>query len=414
VKILGLKVENIKKVKAVEINPSGPVVKLSGDNGAGKSSIMDSIAYAIGGKRLIPENPIRKGEDKAEITVELDDLTVTRKFTRKDAGYTTTLKVTAKDGANYGNGQEVLDRLIGKLSFDPFEFSQMDEKKQADLLKGMVDLGIDLAKWDTDYKALYQERTIAGREADRLKAAANSMPKHEGVPDAETPASAIATEYQEAVKAHDAEKRHRENIEGFVSIKNRIMTEIEQIENSLAKKEEELSTATGELKRLQAIPAATLPDLTEIKTRMDSVESVNAKVRANHDRKKAVDAARDAVKKHEGIDKAVSAKLAEKETAIKSAKYPVDGLAFEGDTLTYNAIPLAQASSGEQIIISARIGMALNPTLKVLLIRNASLIGTKNFEVLSAFAQEQGYQMWCEYVDTTGEIGIYIEDGEVK
>lgn len=413
-KIIGLKVENIKKVKAVEIHPTEPVVKLSGDNGAGKSSILDSIAYAIGGKRLIPDDPIRKGEDKAEITVELDDLTVTRRFTRKDGSYTTALKVMAKDGAAYGNGQAVLDALIGKLSFDPFEFSQMDEKAQADLLKGMVDLGIDLVKWDTDYKALYQERTIAGREADRLKAAAQSMPKHEGVPAVETPASAIATEYQEAVKAHDAEQKRTENIEGFVTIKNRIMAEIEQIENSLAKKNQELLTADGELKRLRDIPAPTLPDLAEIKSRMDSIEGVNAKVRANADKDRASKAAKEAIDKHAALDKSVAEKVAEKAAAIQNAKYPVDGLTFEGDALTYNGIPLCQASSGEQIIISARIGMALNPNLKVLLIRNASLIGTKNFELLSKLAQDNGYQMWCEYVDTTGEIGIYIEDGEIK
>jgi len=413
-KIIGLKVENIKKVKAIEINPTDPIIKLSGDNGAGKSSIMDSIAYAIGGKKLIPDDPIRKGEDKAEITVELDDLIVTRKFTRKDKDYTTSLKVTASNGASYGNGQEILDALIGKLSFDPFEFSQMNEKNQADLLKGMVDLGIDLVKWDTDYKTLYQERTIAGRESDRLKASAQSMPKHEGVPDTETPASAIATEYQEALKAHDAERERQGSIaEAKRALKIR-QDDVARLKEELVTAIEELEAAQKSAKVAETLPAIVCPDLTEIKSRMDSIEGVNAKVRANHERTKAVTSANEAIKKHKELDKAVADKLAEKETAIRTAKYPVEGLSFEGDSLNFNAIPLAQASSGEQIIISAKIGMALNPKLKILLIRNASLIGTKNFELLSKLAVDNGYQMWCEYVDTTGEIGIYIEDGEIK
>ena len=412
-KIIGLKVENIKKVKAVEIHPTEPIVKLSGDNGAGKSSILDSIAYAIGGKRLIPDDPIRKGEDKAEITVELDDLIVTRKFTRKGKDYTTTLKVMAKDGAAYSNGQAVLDALIGKLSFDPFEFSQMDEKEQADLLKGMVDLGINLKQWDADYKALYQERTIAGREADRLKAAGQTLPKYEGVPNEETPASIIMAEYQAAVKAQGDENKRIDYIAECRADMKTAQEKIDRIKSELVAAEKDLKGNESELTKAQAAPPIVCPNIAEIQTKLDSIEEINAKVRANQIRAKAVKDYQDAKKKHESIDKATSDKLAEKDAAIRNAKYPVEGLAFEDDSLMYNGIPLSQASAGEQIIISARIGMVLNPNLKVLLIRNASLIGTKNFDLLSKLAEQNEYQMWCEYVDTTGEIGIYIEDGEI-
>jgi DNA repair exonuclease SbcCD ATPase subunit len=401
-------------VKVVEISAAESVIKISGDNGAGKSSVLDSIAYAIGGKKLIPDNPIRLGEDAAEIIVEVDDLIITRSFKRKDSGYTTTLKVSAKDGATYSAGQEVLDALLGKLSFDPFEFSRMDEKKQADILKGLVDLGIDLPAWEAEYKKLYEDRTIAGREADRLKATAQSMQKYDGVPDEETPASKIVREYEAGKAAHDAEQSRLDDVvdaaEKLWAANNLIDTLQIQLSDAKANKE----AASLFFNELDSVVAPILPDLSEIKARMDSVEDTNSKIRANKERELAVERAKLAMSTHKKLDQEISAKLIEKDTAIKSAKYPVDGLMFDGDSLTYMGIPLSQASSGEKVILSAKIGMALNPKLKVLLIRDASLIGEKNYNALSGFAETEGYQLWLEYVDVTGEIGIYLEDGEVS
>lgn len=414
--INGLKVENFERVKLIEVNPNSNqfIIKLVGKNKQGKSSFLNGFAVAVGGLKLCPEKPIRDGADEANIEVDLDDLKVVRHFKRKGDGYTTTLKVTAKDGAAYPSPQSVLDALIGKLAFDPFEFSRMDAKAQADFLKGMVDLGIDLAKWDFDYKALYQERTIAGREADRLKASAQSLPKFDGVPDKETPASAIATEYQEAVEVH-AREIDRQAVKNEIAAGiPKIDARIAEIERELAQLKHHRTESQKSLDRLNADPKPILPDLAEIKSRMDSIEDTNSKVRANRERSKAIESANEAIKKHKELDKTVADKLAEKETAIRTAKYPVEGLAFEGDILSYNGQPLSQTSSGEMIVLSARIAMALNPKLKVLFIRNATLIDTEGFELLSKLVIDNGYQIWCEYVDTTNEVGIYIENGEVK
>lgn len=122
-KILRLEAENIKKLKVVAINPNGNVVQITGPNGSGKSSVLDSIYYALAGAKDIPSQPIRRGQLKAHVTLELGEITVTRKFS-KDTG--TSLVMEAKNGARFPTPQRLLDDMLGKLTFDPLEFSRMD------------------------------------------------------------------------------------------------------------------------------------------------------------------------------------------------------------------------------------------------------------------------------------------------
>ena len=114
-KIVKLTAENIKKLRAVEIVPQGNVVKISGKNEQGKTTVLDSIFWALGGTKAIQEEPIRQGETKASIRLELDDLVVTRTFTPGNSY----LKVENKEGTSFKSPQAMLDKLVGKLSFDP-------------------------------------------------------------------------------------------------------------------------------------------------------------------------------------------------------------------------------------------------------------------------------------------------------
>ena len=130
-KIVSLEAENVKFLKAIRIETDGSLVVIGGDNASGKSSILDSIEYAINGATSIPSEPIRKGKKKARIVVDLGNIVVTRTFTSKG----TNLTVKGKDGAVFGTPQSLLNELVGKLTFDPLEFSRMDVAKQAEVLK---------------------------------------------------------------------------------------------------------------------------------------------------------------------------------------------------------------------------------------------------------------------------------------
>lgn len=435
-KINGLKVKNIKIIKIVEIHPDKLIVKLSGKNGAGKSTIMDTISYAVGSKRFIPDIPIRKGEDNAEIVVELDDMTATRKFRlAPGGGYTTSLTLMGKDGTTYSKPQEILDKIIGQLSFDPFAFSLMSPKEQADLLKEMVDLGINLYDWQANYIELFDKRRDEKRERDRLQSVFTSRVKHDGVSPVDV------SDLTEKLKAANSElHKYNEGVNKLLRMNGEIAAAeyavldaegfVKNAEEALAKAKRELDTALLMVKErkqkvleLQAKKkdfvievdnlGKELPDIKPIEEAIANAGDINEKVRQNIEYRKAEIQLADSNDKVAVLEKKLTAHVDMKEKAIKSAKYPVKGLEFHENLLLFNGTPLAEASSGQKIRISAMIGMALNPDLKVLFIRNASLINKENFKILTEVAAEKDYQMWCEYMDETGEIGIYLEDGEI-
>ena len=159
-KIVKLVAENIKKIKAVEINPNGEIVTIAGKNGAGKTSILDSIWWAMSGTSHIQGAPIRKGQTKARIKLDLGEIIVERKFT--DAG--STLTVENSEGARFPSPQKMLDALVGSLSFDPLAFSRMEPRKQLDELRRVSKLDVDIDKLNTLNALDYDKRTQLNRE----------------------------------------------------------------------------------------------------------------------------------------------------------------------------------------------------------------------------------------------------------
>ena len=208
---------------------------LSGPTGAGKSSVLNSLAMALGGKELVPIEPIRAGETEAKITVDLGDFVVTRRFMRdiiKEQAYSdrimpgvavpahvlqsrqfgetrSTLVVANKDGAKYPSPQAMLDKLLGKLTFDPLAFSRDDEKKQAETLRRLV--GLDVSKFEAARKTAYDQRTMAKKSLEIKAAQLQALLKHEGTPEAEISMDEISKEMLQAEEyrklAEDAERQ---------------------------------------------------------------------------------------------------------------------------------------------------------------------------------------------------------------
>jgi len=431
-KVIALKVENIKGVQAIEITPDPNVVKLSGDNGAGKSTIMDSIAYAIGGKRLIPEQPLRKGKDEGEISVELETLKVIRQFKRKDGGYTTRLKVIAKDGHTLRNPQEVLNELIGQLTFDPMEFCEMSEREQYEVMQKLIDLGFDPEEWQAEYERLYDKRHEAGRDMRSVERNLENLTYDKDAPDELVSVSKLTDELNQALQAEDAFRELQREANHKAEKQNEAARYLDDITGEIAELEKKLIElkTKREVFNTETLPKIAeqfkvadkammeakkqLPDIDDIQRKLADSEAINERIRQKkrwHEIKAEAKAKREA---HEDIERELHAHEKKKRDAIEAAKFPVDGLAFGDNLLLYNGIPVKQASDGEQIKISALIGMAMNPELRVLFIRKASLISDKNFVVIDELAHEHDFQVWLEYVDTSGEIGIYIEDGMVK
>lgn len=162
--IVQLTSENVKRIRAVTITPDGNIVIVGGDNGMGKTSILDSIAMALGGGKLIPAQPLRKGQKHGRVEVDLGDLIVERRFTSKGSSLT----VLPKDGGEpFKSPQGVLDKLVGKLSFDPLEFVTMKPDAQLKTLKDLA--GLDLSDLDEKRQQLYETRTVVNADVKSLE-----------------------------------------------------------------------------------------------------------------------------------------------------------------------------------------------------------------------------------------------------
>jgi hypothetical protein len=104
----------------------------------------------------------------------------------------------------------------------------------------------------------------------------------------------------------------------------------------------------------------------------------------------------------------------QKQKAIASAKMPVKGLSFGDGIVLYKGVPIEQASSAEQLRVSCAIGMAGNPKLRVMIIKDGSLLDSDSLKLLAGMAKDQDFQVWVERVDASGQVGIVMEDGHVK
>jgi len=428
-RIIGLEAENFKRLKAVSLRLDGGNLILGGDNESGKSSVLDAIWVALGGpdvaKDLKITRPIRDGAEWAKVTLDLGCLVVTRNWTANDRQY---LKVSTKDGADYKSPQAILDRLIGQV-FDPYDFSRLKPAEQREMLLSIVDIGIDLEEWEKKRAEVYQERAILNRDVKRLQGTLATVPEFPDAPDEAVDSAAILEEMKAAQKVkaeNDATRRELMSMqdrdrwslcqlgeaEGHIADLKR---QVDKWQSKKQSHEEEIRNNAGQLDATKSVVASLIdPDLSAFRTRLSEVESINARVRGKNDRA-TVSAELDSTEAaSEQLTATLTAMDAEKVKAIKSAMFPVAGLSFDDGGVTFNGIPFGQCSSEERIRVGMAIAMAMSPGLRVIRIGEGSLLDAKNFALIQEIAAAGGFQLLVERVGDPGEIGVIIEDGEVK
>ncbi len=401
-KIISLESENVKRLKAVRIAPDGNLVVIGGRNGQGKSSVLDSILWAIGGKNAVAKEPIRYGEDHAEIRVDLGEIVVRRTF-KGDRSY---LSVENLKGQTYKSPQTLLDGLIGRLSFDPLAFARMKPADQLTTLRDLV--GLDTTDLDEQREHLYAERTESNREAKRLFNTLSELPSHADAPDAEQSVAELTAQYQAAL---NAERRRNDLVERI----DRCDTDIEEQQSIIARAEKRIAEITAERESLRTT-LSQQPDTEEpdgFLERLQSVERDNQKVRDNLRRTQVDEQYKAQLAHAESITEQLKEIDEQRKARMAAASFPIAGLGFDDTGVTYNDVPFEQASSAEQLRVSVAMGLAANPMLRVLLIRDGSLLDAESMELVAQMAAEHDAQLWIERVGDDGSATVVIEDGEV-
>lgn len=430
--IVELRIANVKRLRAVRIrpDPGNPIVKLTGPNDAGKSSVLDSILYALAGERNIAAEPIRRGADKAEIRLDLGEIVVTRKFTKSGSS----LSVTAADGAAFTKPQAVLDKLYGGFTFDPLAFLRLKPREQRDKLLAMTGLAAKVADLDGKKLGLEQQRTQEGRELRQLDGAVASI-EAERLPEAKpetVDTAAILTDRKgrehNAKVIADAQANERQcvfNINHCVQQASELRRQIADLQKRLEISEATAAkwTAAAEQIRLQ-LSGVALPTFDDLDAKLVAADQTNAAARRWQERETLRGQQLSKAQAVEKLAQSIRAIEEAKGQLIGTVKMPVDGLGFNENGVTFKGLPLEQICSGDQWRISTAIGIAENPRLRIMRILDGSLLDGARWKAIEDAAREGGFQIWIEQVaqwKTPEEkakaiaepSGVIFEDGEI-
>lgn len=424
-RVVSLTVENLKRIKAVHIVPVDDLIQLTGKNGAGKSTVLDSIWWALKGKAVVDLEPIRQGEERATIRLDLGALIVTRVFRRDEVGeITTSLKVESAEGALFPSPQKLLDDLLGSLTFDPLGFMEKDEKGKLSDLRKLVNLEVDIDLLDGQNAADYSNRTELNRRAKELAGKVGALrgqlvdvplelvdtsPLFRRMADASAINSAIENERRARADVDKVVADKREKAQQRRDRAAQLVLEAQALEEEATA----LALEVTERPELEA-----LVDTSALLEEVQNAEAENTKRKAAKDARDRFTAAekehQTEVERADALTQRIAARNEQKGAAIAAAKMPVEGLGFGEGIVTFRGLPLSQASTGEQWSVSLAIAGAMNPTLRVILIRQGALMDSDRIRQTAEWAQANDYQVWMERVEESGKIGIVMEDGEAR
>jgi hypothetical protein len=429
-KIISFQAENYKKLRAIEITPDGNLVQITGRNGQGKSSTLDAIWSALGGAGAVPKKPIRNGEKTARVRLDLGDIKVLRTFTATEDGeFTTKLTVESAEGASYPSPQRLLDSLMGSLSFDPLAFSRMDAKEQFDALRKFVP-DIDFDAIDRAQLGDYQRRTDVNRRLKDAKASADNIKAADNSPVDVIDESALVAKLKEAGDHNTDITTRRANRKTMADQIVTRQTGCDDIRSQIIDLEEQIKAKTELLeKTLASIEASRqkLADAPELPALIDTA-AVAAELntaRANNqrhaewsaDNKKRTEL-RALAKQLETESTALTAsmdkRLKDKQAAISAAQLPISGISFGEGAVLLNGVPFDQGSDAEKLRASVEMAMAANPKLRVIRIRDGSLLDEDGLKLVAEMADARDCQVWLERVDGSGKVGIVLENGAIK
>jgi DNA repair exonuclease SbcCD ATPase subunit len=404
--IISLSAENVKRLVAVHIEPKGPVVQITGKNASGKTSVLDSIMWALGGKETMDADPIRHGAASARIKLDMGELVVTRVITASGSE----LRVEAANGTRVSSPQKVLDGLLGALTFDPLEFTRLKARQQFDRLREIVPLDIDLDAMDAANKRDAEERTEVNRHIKSLKSHLEGFPEFpEDLPAEKVSAASISEEIR---KAHE----HNQEVARLEDMHARRDRKMADLKDEIAKLEAKLAEAKAELAKVEAYSLDDIPfkiDVQPLVERMNNIEKVNGLIAKRSEAQLMAESLAQFEQQYAELGRAIASREEEKKEAMAKAKMPVPGLGFGDGVVTFNDVPLEQSSTAEQLRVSVAIAMAANPKLRVLRIMEGSLLDEDSLAMIAQMAAAQDYQVWVEQVDSTGKVGVVISEGKV-
>ena len=417
VKITALEAENVKRIKAVALTPSPTGLTLvGGNNNQGKTSVLDALAWALGGDRFRPDAAQRDGAiAPAHLKVTLSNgVVVERK------GKNASLTVTDPTGRR--SGQQLLNAFVEPLALDLPRFMDASDKEKADILLRIIGIGAELHTRDLEIKGLYDKRTFTGQLAAQKKHFAEEMISYPEAPDEPVSASELIRQQQDILARNGENQRLRAQyaeleqqvqqcVDELKRTRERIAT-LQQLADELDAKHTKLfnqrETARKTVSQLQDESTA------ELEASIRDVEETNRKVRANLEKSRAEDEAAQYASEYDRLTESIQQKRADRMALLNGADLPLPGLSVEDGVLTYKGKHWRDMSGSDQLRVAAAIVRRLNPDCGFVLLDKLEQMDMTTLQEFSAWLEAEGLQAIATRVSTGSECQIIIEDGMVK
>lgn len=409
VKINTLELENVKRIRAVAMEPTpAGLTVIGGDNNQGKTSVLDTIAWALGGDRYKPTNATRDGSaipPRIKITLS-NGLIVER------SGKNSALKVTDPNGRK--SGQQLLNSFIEELALNLPKFMESPDREKANTLLQIIGVGDQLRELERKETEVYNRRRVVGQEADRKKKFALEMPFYPDAPN--EPVSALELiQRQQQILAINGENQRKRQYKAHLEEKCRVMNErMDRLELELQDLQENYRIAMEDLEAAQ-MSAEDLHDesTAQIEADLENIEAINIKVRANSDRERAEKEAELYRKQYDDLTGELEDTRQAKVDLLKDAKLPLPGLGVEEGCLTYKGQRWDGMSGSDQLKVATAIVRALNPQCGFVLVDKLEQMDLKTMQEFGAWLQSENLQCIATRVSRGSECSIIIEDGQI-
>lgn len=403
IKINSLEIEGVKRIKALTLEPAeNGLTIIGGKNGQGKTSVLDSIAWTLGGAKFKPSNPAREGaygEPYLRVTLS-DGIIVERKGKNSD------LKVTDPSGRRAG--QALLDGFIEELALDLPKFMQSSSKEKAQILLNIIGVGDKLFELEREEKRLYDERHAIGRMADQKEKYASELPYYDGVPDTPISAAELISRQQAILAMNGENARKRENVQRLTYERDKLNEQLRAISAKLAEVENDL--------RIAELSASELHDQSTAQLEADiaNIDALNIKIRANLDRTHASEQAEAMKEEYKHLSERIEDVRDKRLKLLENANLPLPELSVSDGELTYKGNKWDCLSGAEQLKVAAAIVRKLKPECGFVLIDKLEQMDLDTLRDFGAWLEKEGLQAIATRVSTGDECSVIISDGALQ
>lgn len=417
VKITALEAENVKRIKAVALTPAPTGLTLvGGNNNQGKTSVLDALAWALGGEKFRPNAAQRDGAvAPAHLRVTLSNgVVVERK------GKNSSLTVTDPTGRR--SGQQLLNAFVEPLALDLPRFMEASDKEKADILLRIIGIGNELHLRDMEIKSIYDKRTFTGQLAQQKKHFADELISYPDAPEQPLSASDLIRRQQDILARNGENQRLRQQAQELARQEQQCLDELKRTRERIAELEklrEELDTKHTKLFNQRKNAEKTVDQLqdestAELEASIQSIEETNRKVRANLEKARAEDEAAKYASDYDKLTDAIEQKRKERLALLNGADLPLPELSVEDGALTYKSKRWRDMSGSDQLRVAAAIVRRLNPDCGFVLLDKLEQMDMTTLEEFGHWLEAEGLQAIATRVSTGSECQIIIEDGMVK